>query len=434
MDIEGEWYSDDKKLSLFTKKNIENDFLEGVIYNNGIVIAPKINYVHIKSLKIDKFNKNGILAQKLSKNIKIENNDISNVGYMGIWLDTLVSNTIVKNNRVDNALGRGITGVRLSNCNIEHNTVTRIGLSPGEGISGINGMIGIVIENYEHDKTLSYSNNNRISYNVVDSTGYAGIRMDGTNSVCEYNIVKNTNLKLNDSGAIYCYGKFKGQTDSNIIRNNLIVNSIGCAEATPGNHIAANGIYVDNNSTHILVEKNTVINATNSGIFVNDGAPNNYLKNNTVYNCGYGIGFAEWANLDGLYGCEIDNNTIVCVKNEQRCVSILTFIGGDLKPGSFSKNTYINQFDGFEISKNTNPDKGRKVSELFSLESWKKFSGDENGSRSLEKRGATIVYNDSFVARTVNLPMGEYEDLDGNKLDNSVLLEPCASLIIFPVK
>lgn len=434
IDSEGEWYSNDSELSLQTKLSVKNTVVEGVIHNNGIVIAPNSRNIHIKSLKIEKFNKNGIFVHKQSQNITIENNNIAHVGYMGIWLDTLVSNTIVKHNKVERALGRGITGVRLTNCIIESNTVKHIGLSPGEGISGINGMVGIVIENYEHDIHMSYSNNNRIAYNTVDSTGYAGIRMDGTNSICEFNIVKNTNLKLNDSGAIYCYGKFKGQTDNNIIRNNLIINSVGCAEATPGNHIAANGIYIDNNSTRIAVEHNTVINATNSGLFVNDGAPTNYFRNNTVYNSGIGIGFAEWANKKGLYGCETTNNTIVCVKPSQRCISILTFIGDDLKPGFFANNIYINQADKHEISKNTNPESGWRINKLFTLQKWQKTSGEELGSVTMQRNNAGIIYNDSFIPTKVNIPDGIFEDIYGNKLDKSVLLNPCASQIIVPVE
>jgi len=430
IDTDGEWYSDNKQLQLMS--NMSDQLIEAVIYKNAFVLNPKAQHIVIKSICIDKYAGSGIWAKEQSGNIEIQNNKISNLGLMGVWLDTLVSNVNIKGNCLKDIAGRGISGIRNQNCNIEHNTVKRIGLLPGEGVSGVNGMEGIVIENEELNHKLSTAFQNRIAYNLVDSTGYAGIRMDGKNSVCEFNIVKNTSLKLNDSGAIYCFGKTQNRTQNNRICNNLIINAVGNIEATPSNEMATNGIYVDNNSTEIMVDNNTVINATSSGIHVNDGSPRNTLKNNTIYNCASGISFAEWANKDSLYGCTIDKNKIIATEKNQNAITTLTFLGPKLNPGIFSNNIYVNFHDDYVIIYKTDPEKGHRRSDLIRLDNWQRISSNEKGSVSVQQKEAQLIYNESFTTKEIALPNGSFTDIDGKKLAKKVLLEPCASLLIYP--
>lgn len=432
IDSISEWYSDDKQLQLMSNENLNKQQVEAVIYQNAFELKPTAQHIVIKSLCIDKFAKSGIWLKPGSGNIDISNNNISNLGLMGIWMDTLTSNVHVKSNMLRDIAGRGISGVRNKNCTIEHNTLKRIGLYPGEGVSGVNGMEGIVIENEEINHSLSTAIQNRIAYNLVDSTGYVGIRMDGKYSVCEFNIVKNTSLKLNDSGAIYCFGKVKNRTQNNSITNNLIINAVGNVEATPSNEMATNGIYIDNNSTEILLDKNTIINASSSGIHINDGAPRNTLKNNTIYNCNSGICFAEWAHKDSLYGCIIDRNIVLGHEKRQNAISILTFLGPELIPGTFSNNKYINFHDNFVINYRTDPEKGQRRSDMFRLENWQRIRSDEKGSVTFQQVSAQLIYNESFKPKEITLPQGAFFDIDGKLLTKTVLLEPCASLLIYP--
>jgi len=434
IDANGEWFSSDKSVQILSNENLNEQKVEGVIFQNCFTLLPGVKNIVISSLKIDKYAASGIWAQQGSGNLNIINNKIQNTGLMGVWLDTLVSNVNVKNNLIEDIAGRGISGIRNINCTIEHNRIRRVGMWPGEGVSGVNGMEAIVIENQEKNHALSNASNNRIAFNEVDSTGYVGIRLDGKNSICEFNVVKNTSLKLNDSGAIYCFGKVKNRTHNNRISNNLIINAVGNIEATPSNGMATNGIYIDNNSTQILVENNTVIHTSSNGIFINDGSPKNIIRSNTTFNCEAGIAFAEWANKDSLYGNFIEKNTVVCAEKSQLGISLTTFLGSSLFAGKFSNNTYINAHDGFFLNYKTDPEKGQRRSDLFRLANWQKVSGDEIGSRSIERKGAKIIYNDSFTMKEIPLPEGNFTDIEGNKLGKNVQLNPCASLIIVPVE
>lgn len=434
IDSQGEWYSSDNTVQILSNHSLNEQKVEGVIFKNAVTLKPGVKNIVIKSLMFDKYAESGIWAQHQCGNLDIQSNIIQNMGLMGIWLDTLVSNVSVKSNLIEDIAGRGISGIRNKNCSIQHNTIRRIGLWPGEGVSGVNGMEGIVIENQEVNQSLSTACNNRIAFNMVDSTGYAGIRMDGQNSTCEFNIVKNTSLKLNDSGAIYCFGKVKKRTNNNSINNNLIINAVGNVEATPSNDMATNGIYIDNNSTQISVFKNTIINASSIGIFVNDAAPNNLIKDNTIFNCINGIGFAEWANKDSLYGNFIEKNCVVCVEKTQRPIVILTYFGPNINVGQFINNKYINAHDDFVINYKTDPEIGLRRDELFRLSNWQKFKNQEFGSESLQYKDASIIYNDSFEKRDILLPHGDFKNIAGVKLAPVVKLMPCESIIIIPIK
>jgi len=434
LDSIGEWYSSDKSVQIISNQDLNTQKVEGVILQNGIVLLAGVKNIVISSLQFEKYAASGIWAQQGSGNINVLHNKIINVGLMGVWLDTLVNNSNVKYNVIEDVAGRGVSGIRNQNCTIEHNNIRRIGLWPGEGVSGVNGMEAIVIENQEKNHALSNARNNRISFNEVDSTGYAGIRMDGKNSVCEFNVVKNTSLKLNDSGAIYCFGKVKGRTHNNRISNNLILNAVGNTEATPLNDMATNGIYIDNNSTQIVVENNTVIHVSSNGIFVNDASPNNIVRGNTTFDCVAGIAFSEWMKKDSLFGCIVDNNTTVCTERSQNSVSILTYLGPSINVGNFSNNTYINAHDGFFLKYRTDPEKGQRRSDLFRLPNWQASTGQEKGTRSLELKAPKIIYNDSFEIKNISLPQGNYTDVAGNRLGKDVMLSPCASMIIVPIE
>jgi hypothetical protein len=222
----------------------------------------------------------------------------------------------------------------------------------------------------------------------------------------------------------------KDRTKNNIIRNNLVINAVGNVEATPSNGLATNGIYVDNNSTQILVENNAIIKASSNGIFVNDASPKNTVRNNLIYNCTDAIGFAEWANKDSLYGCFVEKNVAIATDKSHKAVSILTFLGPALNPGEFKNNTYVNYHDGFVINYKTDPESGQRRHDQFRITNWQKISGSETGSRTVELTGVKVIYNDSFTAKNIPLPSGTFVDVNGNSLPESIQLAPCEAMMI----
>ena len=127
---------------------------------------------------------------------------------------------------------------------------------------------------------IGQSHGNRIEHNEINDTNYTGISIGWTwgygptnarDNLVEYNNVHDiARGMLGDLGGIYCLGMQPGT----MIRNNIF-HDIQCYEHSYGGW----GIYTDEGSSHILVEKNLVYN-TRSGGFHQHYGQENILRNN----------------------------------------------------------------------------------------------------------------------------------------------------------
>ncbi|HLP38198.1 right-handed parallel beta-helix repeat-containing protein [Lacibacter sp.] len=430
LDSAGEWNQKNSTIQWLSSSSSMQS-AEACIYKNGITLSGESRFITIANIQIEKFDQYGLFIPTGSSDITVTDCRFRQIEKTGVFADTLTSNLLIKNSHFEDIHGRGISAVRTSNSRFVQNTLHRIGIRPGYGLSGVNGMIAIVIENDEQNQSVSNSHHNYIGYNIVDSNGYAGIRMDGSQSICEYNIVKNSSLKLNDAGAIYCFAKAKNRTYGNIIRNNLVINVTGNIEATPDNPYMANGIYLDNNSTDIVVENNTIMHVVSSGIIVNDNAQRITIRNNQIFDASVGIGFSEWARKDSLYGCVINRNTVTVTNKTQKPVSLLTYMGPELNPGTFDSNSYVNAHDGFVVEKRTDPNKFSRRRDELKLQEWQRISGQDQNSTSLERKSPLVFYNDTHSNKTIKITEGQYVYIDGTPVTGDILLQPCGSVLLF---
>jgi len=129
---------------------------------------------------------------------------------------------------------------------------------------------------------------NRIAHNTIwDTPRYAislktldETRQSHRNTV-EYNDLRRTNLETNDTGAIETLGRDQQDT-GNIIRYNLILDSVGMTSTPDGRIITPYfswGIYLDDYSSGTTVYGNIVARTVNGGICVH-GGKNNLFENN----------------------------------------------------------------------------------------------------------------------------------------------------------
>ncbi len=317
------------------------------------------------------------------------------------------------------------------------NTIKNIGLKPGYGITGVNGMAGIVIENTEEVKQedAHICLNNHIYNNCIDSVGHMGIRFDGTNSICENNIVKNCNFHMNDCGSIYSWTNAKpGERRyafGNTIRGNLIINSFGSNYATPGNGISAQGIYLDG-VNEMMVDGNTVINANGAGIIINAGS-NNTVKNNLVYNNPTGIAIYNEANT----GNKVIHNTMFPINKNQRAFSIMNWSGNNVNFQTLDSNIVYSLIEKYIFIEEYLPSKTEiKQKNQYTWNAWKEKTGQDLHSKvygvdsELSKfTRNTIIYNDSFVPKEFDLA-DKFYDADGNKITHKIILKPCEAMIL----
>lgn len=280
------------------------------------------------------------------------------------------------------------------------------------------------------------STNNRVAYNRVDQAGYAGIRIDGNNSIAECNVIKNTLLHMNDGGALYSWAQNEDYAHHNIFKNNIIIDAVGSCVATANDLAYAYGIYTDNKCHHLTLENNTVV-GTVGGILINDEAHHQKVIGNTLYNNQMGLVFSEYFMPDTLVECEAYDNIIFAKKRNQRALFVECRCRDKFVPGLLNKNLYANPYYPFPIIALTYKDNVRSFKE-YTLGSWQKFYGQDAESTTIATANhdaggqqSHILINDTKVAKAFEVPTDLiYTDVYGNVLEKTVKIEPFSSMII----
>jgi hypothetical protein len=412
--------------------------LEAVTRPYGIWLEAGVAHVKVQGLAFAYQEKAGVGGGWHLKNVVINNNVFSSIHGAGILLDSASENCVIQGNTLTDILGRGISALEPVKLLIEANLILRIGLSRGEGWTGVNGASAIVVYNNERkiSDDTTYAHDNTVRYNRIDSCGYIGIRVDGHHNLVEYNVIDHCSLTLNDGANLYCFATKPGITHHSVFRKNIIRYSIGDSEMTPGNPNLAFGIYLDNNSHDILVEGNTVLNTNAAGITNNDASFRNAIRDNTTYNCKEGVGFAEWANPGGVYDCVVEGNTLVGVSSQQNTVNLSNFIGPVFEVGRFDRNVYVNttatQFFFFQT-------KQIPAESKLNLAFWqwqRLVDGDRNSTAITGstpwamKTKPEIFINDSFSEKEMALPDGVYHLLNGNRAPQKLIIPQLGSVIL----
>jgi len=200
---------------------------------------------------------------------------------------------------VDDTAGVGAAASASNNLTIESSRFTRTGLDAIQGVGGngqeaegmavrhctiresgvrmANGVnIGLPVRSfaaiYAGPKAV-------IEGNIIQYSGYIGIRFMPASRI-EGNVVDDSCLVLNDCGAIYTWGS--APNNSQVLRN-IVRRAHGNLDGTlAGTQTAAQGIYLDDNTTGVLVAENTATEADH-GMQVHI-AQRNTLRDNVLFN------------------------------------------------------------------------------------------------------------------------------------------------------
>jgi parallel beta-helix repeat protein len=333
LDAEGEWYYDEltKRIYLMSPglHDPNNLKIEASINNYGFNLSSQ-SYISINNLSICYQGLDGIYANN-GNNISINNTSFSGIFRNGISTDYPGGNNIkIINNTFTDIGNNGIALGYSSSCTIKGNTLKKIALNAGMGGSGDWKYIGIL-----------GGLNSYIGTNTLDSIGYNGIYCQSGDTVIN-NIVKNTCMVKDDGASIYSY-----KSDHVIIKNNIIINSIGNGEATSKEQITyANGIYLDDSCSYVTLYQNTVINA-DYGFFIHNSF-NNTFDDNVLYNnrkAQLALQSDHSAKKDfKTQGNNITGNVLYSLNPNQLCIYLYTYENILTDFGTFDKNYYCNPY------------------------------------------------------------------------------------------
>ncbi len=386
----------------------------------------------------------------LANDMTIENNTIEYAFAFGIHLQATggpCNNNQIIDNTIRHSAYRGINvGAGASHCNVEGNTVYATGVEHFGGDLMNGPSEGVYIEGPDA----------RVYHNRIDRTGNVGLYLHGEARSREvsYNHVSNSGLALSDTAGLYTDG-FHDGPEQDRIHHNIIEDSFGCrtmdrlrdrgtpvtVEAYAGD---ASGIYVDEEGNNRIIEDNTVIGSHFAGIFFHQ-ATANVVRNNTLYGNRVSQIYLVGRNLPRR--TLVDNillDNILFATDIGQTSLYLTAYYMDVRLGQSDRNYFYHPYKRTQIHVDHLTSSSQWSHNDFTLDGWRTFSGYDGSSREFssltqldgvvlkDPKLSKIVYNASLDAITVDLGPDKYCDVQGNKIQGAVTLEPFTSKVLIP--
>ena len=317
LDQPGEWYLD-RKTGVLSYYPLPGETLE-----TAVIVAPVVRqtlvqlegvpgkdryleHVHLKNLRFrhtdaylpkDLYDgRQGATVQEAgivadgARDCVLQNCEVANMGEHGIWFRDDCHRNVIRKCHVHDLGGGGIyIGEKWrwgNDCPgwpgyrnyediphfTEHNVVDNCFVHDGCYVFA--GSIGIWIGQAAHTT---------VTHNDVCDMSYSGISVgwdwSGNKSTAHHNLIERNHIhhlghgRMNDMAGIYTLGVSPGTT----LRHNLIHDVR--AYQSPVAYCLGAGVYLDQSSAEITVEKNVCYNISNAGFFLHHGAKNRVLNN-----------------------------------------------------------------------------------------------------------------------------------------------------------
>lgn len=384
LDTNGEWFFDSAKKKIFLFADAGLDINKKLIEVSALEFGLDVvnsHYVLIENLSFANYHQAGIRINS-SSNIELKFCESSFSGRVGLDV-SFCSNICVDNTQITDSNNNGVEWRNNRNGLFTHNAILRTGLHPGLGGSGDGTYIALSVLS---SKILE--GKNLFQYNVIDSTGYLGIDFRTGNNEIKNNVIRNFCMTKDDGAGIYTW---ENAFDNNVIEGNVITNGVGSAEGTNSNQLYANGIYIDDRSSNILIKDNMIANCAMAGIYIHN-AQKIVIQGNTLFGNGNAINNKERGQLlikrDSLFAGQkndfkflVVNNTFVAT-NET--VPVLFFSIRSMEDfnvlGVFSKNDYIAVSKNNIVAEMYGKQDFCETPELYTLAAWQLARNQESNS------------------------------------------------------
>lgn len=322
-----------------------------------------------------------------SSGITVDSSEVRYAGQYAIRFN--YSGTIsVTNSLIAESQNNGIFvySPTLTGVTIRGNTFTNTGIRPGAIAKGM-------IADLLHAINVSVASTATIESNTIDTTGYVGIRFQGSNLSISKNIINRFTTVLDDGAAIYTYNR--GDSPSSVdqwsartVANNIISNGIGAGAGTASGAAQSYGIYLDLNTNNVSIANNTIFDVASKGITLNSPQQVS-ITDNTIYNTQVGVGFNRIhdgvSGGQDISGITMNGNALFQTANDQSAIQYVDFDINypststvDVRVaamGAFGSNHYrLRNPSAFAVSYRTTPGGSLTQNPGRSLAQWKAFS------------------------------------------------------------
>ena len=426
LDQFGEWYFEPvgKKIGVFFGSDLPAMHRIEISTVSDLV---NINGLHDITFQNLSFRGAGVNTFRVinAQNILIQGCNIDLSGSNAIVASGSV-NFSIQNNRFNHSLNNAInTDIGCTSTVVKNNVIKNTGLIEGMGNSGTG----------TYQAITSFGNNGLIELNKIDSTGYNGIYFGGNHSLVKNNIIQNFCLVKDDGGGIYA-GDWKPWLNKKII-GNIILNGRGAGEGTDQPYyLPVEGIYVDDRTSDVTIEYNTVAHCAGAGIKIHN-AQQVYIKNNTLYNNGIQLLMAHDNIAPGspLRIITITNNILFSKSPAQWCLNIYSVVNDIASTGRMDSNYYCRPTgDNVVIQTVSNRWSSNSITKDLSLSGWQaNYRKDLNSKiTAVFLTDATSIrfeYNDTGKSKRIAFNES-YIGIDSTIYVNNVTLAPYASIIL----
>lgn len=439
IDSPGEWYFDrtTSTLYLYPLSGDPNlNSIEAITSNGsstavGVRVPWQRNYITIENLDIRRYGYAGVSTSG-SIGVIIRNCNFDQCDY-GIW--TYGNAHTIANNTITRCPQMGINSISDSGANgygngnvIEDNSIQNCAIYPGLGKSSW-GYFGLGITGL----------NNIVRRNTLTNIGYIALSFDA-NTLVENNFIRNACSILSDGSGIAF-----DRTDGAIVRNNIVLNTLGnvesCATNFTGCDPKGKGIYFGNISNkNVQIEGNTVAYCNGAGIWFDHtmASSGNRIRNNVLFgNNLYQFGASDYSNYSGPAAVSpyavanypnqtVTGNTFYSTDQSQKTMYHINRWYSGVDFADFDSNRYVNPWDTISIQV---WNVGGGVNLNYSLSQWKAVRGDDllaSNQPYLPQSTTTdhvLVYNSASTTQSIQLPTGTWKDLDGVTYQSSILLD-----------
>lgn len=425
LDQQNEWYynNSDKKISVYSTSEPTDVALatrDTLFYISGE------NYITIDGLGFTGANSRVILIENSDhltiKNCKFEYSLNAIEGQqVGSTSTNLIIDSCAFNHTNNDAIN---LPSEFAGATITHNTIDNTAIFEGMAESG-QSRWGI---NVTGDDYI-------LQYNTVRNSGYVGIGFNGSDVLCDKNVVDSFCLITDDGGGIYTGNVQTGV----VISSNIVTNGIGNSEGTNGGTKAAYGIYCDDLSSGMSLLDNSVGGISNAAIFLHQ-SKNIIVKGNTTFNSRAGL-FVSNDNPDISYhttGLDVKHNVFMANTTgadfsiENQLSMSLASKTDDLSGyGEIDSNYLLRPINGnASIWWTIYGDNDYK----YNLSTWQTFSGYDlhsfSSPKSVDNEDSLLfVINPTSSDSTITLPYN-YIDQASNSYNGSITLFPYTSKVL----
>ena len=301
LDKEGEWCFIDNKILVYSTSDLNMQDVKVANTNNLLDVNNQQNWI------IDGFVLRGAKTNAFDA-VQIQNFTLKNCDFWGSGRNAIRITSTSPGSDGNQILNNTFYYTQ-SNCImatadqliIKGNTIKHTGTVVGMG------------ESWQMGLAIDVSGGAVVEQNTIDTTGYIPIRFGGSNVLIKENVINYFCTVLNDGGGIYTWSDGKSELTNRKVINNIILNGIGAPYGTDDPSLSAvEGIYLDDRSSDVEVNGNSIGYCSNQGILLHN-AYKCTIKNNTIFGCSTAISIIHDDIAPGypVVDCVIQNNILV---------------------------------------------------------------------------------------------------------------------------